>query len=194
MNKLISVVGASGVGKTALVQALAHSGNFSVAYEQHAERPFQNLFKQDNRYALANQIDYLLLRAEQEATLRASSIIGLMDGGLDLDFHGFTRIFHHRRLLTDPEHDLCKRVYSFVRASFPFPDLIVRLNADKDTVARRLSMRDRVNIASADDAALFNSFLDEWLAGIAPHQVLELDVSKENIAYSKSVNTILKRI
>lgn len=194
MNKLISVVGASGVGKTALVQALARTGKFSVAYEQHAERPFQNLFKQDRRYALANQIDYLLLRAEQEATLRASSKIGLMDGGLDLDFHGFTRIFHHRRLLTDPEHDLCTRVYSFVRASFAFPDLIVRLRANENTVARRLSTRDRVNIASADDTALFNSFLDEWLAGIPSTQVLELDVSKENIAYSKTVNTILKRI
>ena len=194
MNKLISVVGASGVGKTAFVQALAHSGNFSVSYEQHAERPFQNLFNQDPRYALANQIDYLLLRAEQEAKLRVSSKIGLMDGGLDLDFHGFTRLFHHRRLLTDPEHDLCKRVYSFVRASFPLPDLIVRLNADEGTVAHRLSTRARVNIASAEDTALFNSFLDEWLATIPATQVLELDVSEEDITYSKSVDMILKRI
>ena len=194
MNKLISVVGASGVGKTALVQALARTGKFSVAYEQHAERRFQNLFKQDNRYALANQIDYLLLRAEQEATLRTSTKIGLMDGGLDLDFHGFTRLFHHRRLLTDPEHDLCKRVYSFVRANFPAPDLIVRLNANEGTIAQRLSTRARVNIASAEDTALFNSFLDEWLANIPPTQVLELDVSEEDIAYSKSVDTILKRI
>jgi deoxyadenosine/deoxycytidine kinase len=194
MNKLISVVGASGVGKTAFVQALARTGKFSVAYEQHASRPFQNLFKKDPRYALANQIDYLLLRAEQEGMLRASSIIGLMDGGLDLDFHGFTRLFHHQRLLTDPEHDLCKRVYSFVRANFPLPDLIVRLNADDQTIASRLSRRERVNIASAEDNALFNSFLDEWLASIPSTQVLELDVSKENIAYSKSVTTLLKRI
>ena len=194
MNKVISVIGSSGVGKTALVQALARTGKFSVAYEQHAERPFQNLFKQDPRYALANQIDYLLLRAEQEAMLRVSTKIGLMDGGLDLDFHGFTRLFHHRRLLTNPEHDLCKRVYSFVRSTFPLPDLIVRLNADEGTVARRLSTRARVNIVSAEDTALFNSFLDEWLASIPSTQVLELDVSKENIAYSKSVNTIIKRI
>ena len=182
------------MGKTALVQALAQTGKFTIAYEQHAERPFQNLFKQDARYALANQIDYLLLRAEQEAVLRASPQIGLMDGGLDLDFHGFTRLFHHRRLLTDPEHDLCRRVYAFIRASFPPPDLIVRLNADERTVARRLSTRERVNIASAEDTARFNSFLDEWLASIPSYQVLELDVSEENIAYSKSVNTILKRI
>ena len=194
MNKLISVVGASGVGKTAFVQALALTGKFIVAYEEHAARPFQHLFKQDNRYALANQIDYLLLRAEQESDLRSSPKIGLMDGGLDLDFHGFTRLFHQRGLLTDLEHDLCRRVYSFARASFPPPDMIVRLNADDETVARRLYTRERVNIASAEDTALFNSYIDAWLAGIPSTRVLELDVSKENIAYSKSVKTVLKRI
>jgi len=93
MNKLIAVVGASGVGKTALVQALSSVYPFATAYEQHAERPFQALFKNDSHYALANQIDYFLLRAEQEKLLRrASARIGLIDGGLDLDFHGFTRL------------------------------------------------------------------------------------------------------
>jgi len=194
MSKLISVVGASGVGKTALVQALDRTGRFTIAYEQHAERPFQNLFKQDARYAFANQIDYLLLRAEQEAALRASPKIGLMDGGLDLDFHGFTHLFHRRGLLTDSEHDLCRRVYSFVRATFPPPDLIVRLHADDSTVARRLSTRDRVNIASPEDTALFNSFLDEWIEDIPSDQLLTLDVSFDDINYSQSLPLIVARL
>jgi deoxyadenosine/deoxycytidine kinase len=194
MNKLIEVIGVSGVGKTAFVRALAKEGNFRTAYEEHAERPFQTLFKNDSRYALANQMDYLLLRAEQEAQLRASTQTGLMDGGLDLDFHGFTRLFHHRGLLTDAEYDLCQRMYAFIRSRMPLPELIVRLYADEITVAGRLSTRDRINIASAEDTALFNSFLDEWLESISSAQLLELDVSEENIAYSKSVDTILKRI
>ena len=106
MSKLIAIIGASGVGKTALVRALARHhppalrssrrGNpvtgFVTAYEEHAERPFQALFQNDPRYALANQMDYLLLRAEQERTLRVGPQPGLIDGGLDLDFHGFTRL------------------------------------------------------------------------------------------------------
>src|SRR5829696_9123855 len=103
MSKLISIVGASGVGKTAFVNALGQTGKFAIAYEPHVERPFQALFKKDVRYALANQIDYLLLRAEQERALRSSQKVGLMDGGLDLDFHGFTRLFHNRGLLADPQ-------------------------------------------------------------------------------------------
>lgn len=192
MNKLITIVGTSGVGKTALVQALNKTGNFTTGYEQHAERPFQALFKQDARYALANQIDYLLLRAEQEKELRGASTIGLMDGSLDLDFHGFTCLFHSRGLLADSEFDLCRRVYTLIRRMLPLPEFIVRLCADEETIADRLSTRDRINIASAEDTALFNSFLDKWLASIPSEQRLELDVSQETLEYEHSVAMVLE--
>ena len=191
MGKLIAVVGASGTGKTALVQALANAYPFVTAYEEHAQRPFQALFKQDARYALANQVDYLLLRAEQEKYLRALPQVGLIDGGLDLDFHGFTRLFHRRGMLTDPEFDLCRRVYGFLRQSLPRPELIIRLCADEGTVTERLSARDRINIASAEDTSLFNGFVEEWLASIPPAQVLELNVSSEPLNYKRSVTIVL---
>ena len=193
MGKLITIVGVSGVGKTALVRALSQAHPFATAYEQHAERPFQALFKQDKKYALANQLDYFLLRAEQERDLRASPLTGLMDGGLDLDFHGFTRLFLSRNLLTEPEFDLCRRVYALIRESLPAPELIVRLVADEITVADRLSRRDRINIANADDTARFDSFLDEWLASVPSHQVLVLNVSNEDLEYIRTVQAIFER-
>ena len=193
MGKLITIVGASGVGKTALVRALSQARPFATAYEQHAERPFQALFKQDKKYALANQLDYFLLRAEQERELRASPLPGLMDGGLDLDFHGFTRLFLSRDLLTEPEFDLCRRVYAFIRESLPTPELIVRLVADEITVADRLSRRDRINIANADDTARFDSFIEEWLASVSSDQVVIADVTDEDLEYSRTVQTILER-
>lgn len=194
MSKLIAVIGASGVGKTALVRALAKVHSFGTAYEQHEGRPFQTLFKENVRYALANQMDYLLLRAEQEKSLRLAPGLGLIDGGLDLDFQGFTRLFHSRGLLTDPEFDLCRRVYGFLREALPQPELFIRLRADEGTVAARLSARDRINIARLEDIALFDSFLDEWLASLPADQVVELDVSQETLAYERSVKAILSKI
>jgi deoxyadenosine/deoxycytidine kinase len=194
MSKLITVIGPSGAGKTALVEALAKTNHFTTALEQHRERPFQALAKEKPRFTYANQMDYLLLRAEQEKELRASSSIGLMDGGLDLDFHGFTRLFLNRNLLSLDEFELCRRFYLLTRRLMPLPDLIVRLNADEETVADRLSRRNRINIASADDTSLFNSFLDEWLASIPSNQILELDVTHEDVRYIKSVDIVFDKI
>jgi len=194
MNKLIVIVGASGVGKTTLARALCAKRDFAIAYEQHSERPFQTLFKQDPKYALANQMDYLLHRAEQERGLRQSDKPALMDGGLDLDFHGFTRLFHARGWLTDEEFNLCRRFHQHTRALLPSPDLMIALTASAQTISERLASRNRINIASSEDADIFNSFTEEWLASIPPSQLLRLDVSNESPDYSQSALAILKRL
>lgn len=191
MNKLISVVGASGVGKTTFVNALAKTGLFATALEQHAERSFQALFKKHKRYALANQVDYLLLRAEQEKQLRAADKFGLMDGGLDLDFHGFTRLFHHRGLLANPEFDLCRRLYSLFREVLPPPDLIVALSAPQGIITQRLTSRRRINIASAKDAEMVDGFVREWLESLPQEIILPIDASGEDENYSKATRMIL---
>jgi deoxyguanosine kinase len=194
MGKLIVIVGPSGVGKTSLTYALAQAYPFQSAFEQHDERPFQSLFKQDQRYALANQIDYLLYRAEQERVLRASPQIGLVDGGLDMDFHGFTRLFHARGLLTDQEFNLCRRFYAWTRKLLPLPDLVIALSASGETVRQRLADRDRINIASSDDAGLLTQFISEWLENLPEENVLRLNVSQEEKDYSQSVSTILSHL
>ena len=194
MNKLIVIVGASGVGKTTLMNALTSKYEFAVAYEQHDARPFQSLFKQDPKYALANQLDYLLLRAEQERELRAAARPGLMDGGLDLDFYGFTRLFHARGWLSAAEFDLCRRLHSLIRQTLPPPDLIAHLRADSQTVGERLASRNRINIASAQDAEQLESSIAEWLNPLPESKILRLDVSKEGKEYPVSVPLILDRI
>lgn len=191
MNKLIVVVGASGVGKTTLTRALCARYPFATAFEQHAERPFQALFKQDRKYALANQLDYLLHRAEQERDLRAGGQPALMDGGLDLDFHGFTRLFHARGWLTDPEFDLCRRFYALIRSLLPPPELVIALRADSRTIRKRLASRNRINIASGEDAETMERFVNEWLDSIPASNVLRLDVSNEDMGYSKSIPIVL---
>jgi deoxyadenosine/deoxycytidine kinase len=194
MNRLIVIVGVSGVGKTTLAQALCKQFEFAFAREQHDERPFQALFKQDAKYALANQMDYLLFRAEQEYDFRVGDKPALMDGGLDLDFHGFTRLFHARGWLSGAEFDLCRRFYTLTRRLLPPPDLVIALRADSQTVRARLASRNRINIASSEDAELLERYVNEWLESIPPSNILRLDVSNEGVEYADSVPGILDKI
>jgi deoxyadenosine/deoxycytidine kinase len=194
MNRLIVIVGPSGAGKTTLANVLIKRIPLHLVLEQHTERPFQALFKQDPKYALANQLDYLIVRAEQEHQLRQDNRPALMDGGLDLDFHGFTRLFHKHGWLSDAEFDLCKRFYSLTRSVLPLPDLIIAVSASDQIISQRLATRNRINIASSEDAQLLDQYLQEWLKTVAEKKILRLDLSDEEIDYSKSIQAILERI
>ncbi len=195
MSKIILVVGNSGVGKTTLTAALNAVRPLATGLEQHAERPFQALMAADPRaYALANQVDYLLLRAEQERALRAGPLTGLIDGGLDLDFHGFTRLFHARGYLDDAAFALCARLYDSLRGLLGPPDLILYLTAPLDVVIDRYARRGRaLEIARRDDLAEMERFVDEWLDGVTAPVIL-VDAADEGYCSPGSIGLLLKRI
>lgn len=191
MGTLIALVGNTGAGKTTLARALCAARPFATGLEQHAERPFQSLLKTDRRYALANQVDYLLLRAEQERALRAQSLPALIDGGLEQDFYGFTQLFHARGLLSDAETALLERLYANLRASLPPPELFIYLHVDVDTLHTRLASRDRINIATPQDLTLLDSLLTRWLDTVEPGRRLRLDVSRAATDYSDVIPGLL---
>jgi deoxyadenosine/deoxycytidine kinase len=194
MGKIIAVVGNTGAGKTTLVRALCRMGKFNIGLEQHAERPFQKMFKNDPRYALANQLDYMLQRAKQEQEFRSMEGIALVDGGLDLDFYGFTRLFHSRGLLSNIEFQLCEELYGFFRSLLPPPELTVHLIIDHEIIEKRLAERDRINVATSADLELMNSFIISWLENIPSGKVIHIDASKDSPDYSNSIPIILDRI
>ncbi len=195
MGNLIVVVGNSGVGKTSLTEALCAAGDFAAGLEGHATRPFQALFKNNPGYALANQIDYLLARAEQERQIRAAPKTGIQDGGLDMDLFVFTRLFQRKGLLSAEEYTLCARLVDQIRASQPPPEGILWLSAPLEVVAERFTRRGRpLEIATREDLQTSASLLEDWLEQIDPRRILRIDASREDPHYQGCLREALEFI
>lgn len=196
MGKVIVIAGNSGVGKTTLATALCRLRPFAAGLEQHTERPFQALMAADPpRYALANQVDYLLLRAEQEGAVRQGPVDGLIDGGLDLDFHGFTRLFHSKGYLDAAEFSLLERLYRNLRALLGPPAVILYLTAPLAVVEARYARRGRaLEIARRDDLAHMERFVSEWMASESAAPIIHVDAAADDFCSHENLTSLLKQM
>ena len=196
MGRLVAIVGNTAVGKTTLVQHLCSVAPFVTGLEQHAERPFQQAFAADlSRYALANQVDYLLLRAEQEHAIRAQPGIGLVDGGLDEDFRVFARHFWHKGYLTDAEFDLCARLHTLLRSLAPPPDLYIYLTAPLTVLERRFQQRGRaLEIAQHNDLAQLDELMSAWMEAERTVPVFVVDASRDDYCAPDAIASLLAAI
>lgn len=140
--RYIAIEGPIGVGKTSLVQLLGEYFNAHTVLETVEDNPFLGEFYRNReRYAFQTEMFFLLSRYRQQMSLSQYNLfnrVTITDYIFDRN-----RIFAYINLNND-EIRLYEDVYSILRHKIPKPDLLIYLQADIDTLKKRINMRGRV--------------------------------------------------
>jgi len=140
-TRYIVTEGPIGVGKTSLTTLLAEELGARLIFEQAEENPFLTNFYQDPaRYRFQTQMFFLLSRFSQQQEMAQPDLftrITISDYLFDKD-----RIFAYLNL-DDNELALYEQFYKILEPKIVRPDLVIFLQADTDTLLRRIKQRGR---------------------------------------------------
>ena len=140
-TRYIVTEGPIGVGKTSLTSLIAEELGARLILEQAEENPFLSDFYKDSaRYRFQTQMFFLLNRYRQQEDMIQPDLftrITISDYLFAKD-----RIFAYLNL-NDHELALYEQIYKMLEPKIVRPDLVIFLQADTDTLLRRIRQRAR---------------------------------------------------
>ncbi len=140
-TRYIVTDGPIGVGKTSLTTLIAEELGARLVLEQAEENPFLTDFYRDSaRYRFQTQMFFLLNRFQQQEEMVQPDLftrITISDYLLAKD-----RIFAYLNL-NDHELALYEQIYKMLEPKILRPDLVIFLQADTDTLLKRIRQRAR---------------------------------------------------
>lgn len=135
----IAIEGPMGVGKTSLARLLRDRWNCEVMLEDYEQNPFLTRgFYQDRKaYGFNTEIFFLLSRYRQQEALARAVEATVSDYLFDKNW-----IFAAMNL-EGVDREIFKITYDNFSKTIRVPDLVILLEADLETILRRIYFRDR---------------------------------------------------
>ena len=194
-TKYIVTEGPIGVGKTSLTSLLADELGARLVLEQAENNPFLTDFYRDpQRYRFQTQMFFLLNRFSQQQEMLQPDLftrVTISDYLFDKD-----RIFAY---LTLDEHELplYEQVYSVLQPKIMKPDLVIFLQADTDTLLRRIKSRGRTfeKEVSRDYIAAVNEAYNHFFFRYSDTPLLVINTSDIDYVHRREdLDDLLKQI
>lgn len=139
--RYIVIDGPIGVGKTSLATLLAQELNARLIFERAEENPFLTDFYQDpGRFCFQTQIFFLMSRFSQQEEFSQHDLFNQVT--ISDYLFAKDRIFAHLNL-NEHELGLYEQIYRMIEPKVVRPDLVIFLQADTETILRRIKQRAR---------------------------------------------------
>jgi len=194
-TRYIVTDGPLGVGKTSLTTLLARELSARLILEQAEENPFLTDFYRDPaRYRFQTQMFFLLSRFSQQREMTQPDLftrITISDYLFDKD-----RIFAYLNL-DDNELALYEQVYKILEPKIVRPDLVIFLQADTDTLLRRIKQRGRSfeKEISLDYIATVNEAYNQFFFRYSDAPLLVINTSDIDFVHRREdLDDLLKQV
>lgn len=139
--RYIVIDGPIGVGKTSLATLLAPELNARLIFERAEENPFLSDFYHDPaRFRFQTQIFFLMSRFAQQEEFSQHDLFNQVT--ISDYLFAKDRIFAYLNL-NDHELSLYEQIYKMIVPKVVRPDLVIFLQADTETILRRIKQRAR---------------------------------------------------
>ncbi|MBS1128353.1 MAG: Deoxynucleoside kinase family protein [Nitrospirae bacterium] len=139
--RYIVIDGPIGVGKTSLATLLAPELNARLIFERAEENPFLTDFYHDPaRFRFQTQIFFLMSRFAQQEEFSQHDLFNQVT--ISDYLFAKDRIFAYLNL-NDHELALYEQIYKMIEPKVVRPDLVIYLQADTETILRRIKQRAR---------------------------------------------------
>ena len=194
-TRYIVTEGPIGVGKTSLTALLAEELGARLVLERAEENPFlADFYKDPARYRFQTQMFFLLSRFSQQREMAQPDLftrITISDYLFDKD-----RIFAYLNL-DDNELALYEQFYKILEPKLVRPDLVIFLQADTDTLLRRIKQRGRAfeSEINYDYIAAVNEAYNQFFFRYADTPLFVINTSDIDFVHRKEdLEDLLKQI
>lgn len=179
-KRFIAVAGNVGVGKSTLTTLMAERLGWEPFFEAVDDNPYLADFYLDMRqWSFHSQVFFLSrrLRHHHELLKHPNSVI--QDRSVYEDAEIFARNLFEQGSMEERDYQSYHELYQIMCDLVPPPDLVIYLQADIETLLRRIRLRGRDYEQNIDPAYLnrLNRLYDDWIESFTLSPVLTIQAS-----------------
>lgn len=184
MDKFIVVAGNIGAGKSTLVRLLSDRLDFKPFYEPVSDNPYLPDFYADmKKWAFHSQLYYLTRRLliHKELLSVAGSVI--QDRSVYEDAEIFARNLFLQGDISKRDYNVYQDLYHILIKLLPPPNLIIYLQANVETLEKRIALRSRDYESNIPRIYLerLNILYEEWMNSFTESPILVIPCDSLNL-------------
>ncbi|MFT8310547.1 MAG: deoxynucleoside kinase [Sporolactobacillus sp.] len=199
-NKLISVAGMVGIGKTTFATAIASRLGYRTSFEKVDGNPYLDLFYKDfKRWAFHLQIFFLGERFKETQKIMTSADNYIQDRSIYEDTGIFAKMHHDKGTMSEADYQTYTSLFQAMVMTpyFRHPDLLIYLHGSLDATINRIGRRGRGMEKETPRSyweEMFHRY-EQWISHFSICPVLKIDIEDYDIVNDpKSADAIAAHI